>query len=311
MKVGVLVTGATPAQIVATIRAADEAGVHCAWMTSGGVSFDPLAIYAAAATQTERIHFGSAIVPTFPRHPLALVQSALVVDGLAPGRLRLGVGPSGAMAITPIYGMPFERPQEHLREYVTILREALSTGGVDFQGKRLSAKAQGVAANGVSVYSAALRASAFELAGEVSDGAISWVCPPAYLREVALPALKAGAEAAGRATPALIGHILVAPTTDREAARAGVRRTLGFFPRIKTYQDMFADAGFSEARETGQWSDAMCDAITISGSDAEIRDGLAALEGFGFDEAMAGLLTSPGDEAALAQGLELLGSANS
>ena len=85
--------------LVDTIVAAEQAGIEAAWMTSGGVAPDPLAVFAAAAGRTTSIKFGTCIIPTFPRHPLALVQGAVVVDSLAPGRLRLGVGPSHQVSI--------------------------------------------------------------------------------------------------------------------------------------------------------------------------------------------------------------------
>lgn len=44
----------------------------------------------------------------------------------------------------------------------------------------------------------ALGEKAFRLAGEIADGAISWVCPVPYLLDTALSALRAGAEAQHR-----------------------------------------------------------------------------------------------------------------
>ena len=85
--VGVHVAGTNVPKLIDGIVAAEKAGIQCAWMTCGGVAPDPLAVFAAAAGRTTRILLGTSIVPTFPRHPLALVQSALVVDALAPGRL--------------------------------------------------------------------------------------------------------------------------------------------------------------------------------------------------------------------------------
>ena len=119
--VGVHVAGTNVPRLIDGIVAAERAGIQCVWMTCGGTAPDPLAVFAAAAARTTRILLGTSIIPTFPRHPLALVQGALVVDALAPGRLRLGVGPSHKPSIEGTWGIPFERPQEHLREYLTIL----------------------------------------------------------------------------------------------------------------------------------------------------------------------------------------------
>ncbi|MEX1103218.1 MAG: LLM class flavin-dependent oxidoreductase, partial [Dehalococcoidia bacterium] len=133
LTVGVHVAAATAGKTVEGIVAAEEAGIDAVWMTSGGVAPDPFAVLAAAAMKTERIKFGTSIVPTFPRHPLVMAQGAIAVDQLAPGRLRLGVGPSHKPTMEGMFGMEFERPLQHLREYLAILRALLQEGKVDFK----------------------------------------------------------------------------------------------------------------------------------------------------------------------------------
>jgi alkanesulfonate monooxygenase SsuD/methylene tetrahydromethanopterin reductase-like flavin-dependent oxidoreductase (luciferase family) len=73
---------------------------------------------------------------------MALAQPAMVVDSLAPGRLRLGVGPSHEPAMRGTWGLDFTRPLEHLRQYVSILNACFKDGKVDFAGKRLHAHAE-------------------------------------------------------------------------------------------------------------------------------------------------------------------------
>jgi alkanesulfonate monooxygenase SsuD/methylene tetrahydromethanopterin reductase-like flavin-dependent oxidoreductase (luciferase family) len=99
---------------VELIAEADAAGIDAVWLQAGGVSADPLTLFAAAATRSTRVQLGTAIIPTWPRHPLALAQQALVVESLAPGRLVLGVGPStpGAMRA---FGVDFHHPLAHVR----------------------------------------------------------------------------------------------------------------------------------------------------------------------------------------------------
>lgn len=305
--VGVHIAGPKADGIVKGIVAAERAGIDCAWMTSGGAAPDPLGVFAAAATQTERIRFGTSIVPTFPRHPLALVQSAIVVDSLAPGRLRLGVGPSHKPAIEGTWGLPFERPLEHLREYLTILQTALHEGKVDFTGKRLSAHAQ--IAGGptqVTVMASALRPNGFRVCGELADGAISWVCPLPYLHDVAVPAINAGAAKAGRPAPPLIAHVPVAVSEDPAAVRAAAARQIGLYPRVPFYSQMFQDAGFPEAKE-GQLSERMIDALVVHGSAEQVKARLRQLPAFGASELLAMPIVGPGDEEGFERTLAVLG----
>src|SRR5947209_19001803 len=83
---GLVITRPGPAEFVAAVGQAERAGVAMAWSTVAGITPDPITLFAAAAVQTERIGFGTAIVPTYPRHPAALAGQAQALAGLAPGR---------------------------------------------------------------------------------------------------------------------------------------------------------------------------------------------------------------------------------
>src|SRR5919199_6941379 len=132
-RVGLVVEGPDSAAVVEAIVAAEAAGVRTVWMTQGAAAPDTLAIYAAAAPRTTSVVLGTAIVPTYPRHPLALAQQALAVADLAPGRLRLGIGPSHRPTIEGTYGLPMPAPLAHLREYTAVLRGLLWDGALDHQ----------------------------------------------------------------------------------------------------------------------------------------------------------------------------------
>lgn len=286
LTVGVHIAAANAAGLVDGIVAAEAAGVQAAWLTSGGVAPDPLAVFAAAALRTERILLGTCILPTFPRHPLAMAQGAVTVDSLAPGRLRLGVGPSHKPSVEPMYGIPFERPLEHLREYLTILRAILQQGEVQFEGKRLTARARIGAPTGVKVMASALRPNGFRVCGELAEGAISWVCPLPYLRDVAIPAIREGAAKAGREAPPLVAHVPTVVSEDRDLVYGAARRQIGFYPRVPFYSQMFQDAGFPEAKD-GELSDRMIDAVVVWGSEEQVVERLREVPSFGAGELLA------------------------
>ncbi len=133
--IGVAIHAASPRATFDAIRRADELGVPTAWLTTGGAGPDALTIFAAAAVHTQRIRLGTAIVPTFPRHPVVLIQQVQVVAQLAPGRLALGIGPSHRSIIEEVFGIPFQKPLDHLREYVAVLRAGLAGGPIDHAGE--------------------------------------------------------------------------------------------------------------------------------------------------------------------------------
>ena len=183
------------------ILRAEELGIHAAWMTTGGARPDSITAFAATAGLTERIKLGTSIVPTYPRHPLVMVQQAQIVATLAPGRFRLGVGPSHRPTIEAM-GIEFNAPLGHLREYLQILKAILQQGRVDFDGEHYTAHDGIPEPLDVEIMGSALRKGSFELCGAESDGAISWICPFDYLRDVALPAMQAGSTAGRTGDPA-------------------------------------------------------------------------------------------------------------
>lgn len=299
LRAGLVIRGPNPAATVDAIVRAEERGVPAVWSTVGGTAPDAVTIFAAAAARTRTIGLGTSIVPTYPRHPVALATQALALDGLAPGRFRLGIGPSHRPTIEGMFGIPMGRPLDHLREYLTVLRGLLWEGGTDFEGAyyRVHAKLPpGVAPPRIPLPISALRANAFRLAGEIADGAISWVCPVPYLIDTALPALRAGAAAANRPAPPLIGHIPVAMHTDRQAVREAMRAQLGNYGRLPFYAGMFADAGFPVGPD-GAMSDALLDALVVSGDARAVRARLEAIQAAGVDELLILMLPIRNAEA--------------
>src|ERR671922_1906463 len=112
-RVGVAVGGDKVNDVLAMIERAEHLGIQAAWMTTGGARLDSITLFAAAALRTQRIKLGTSIVPSFPRHPLVMVQQTQVVAHLAPGRFRLGIGPSHRTTIEAM-GLPFTSPLGHL-----------------------------------------------------------------------------------------------------------------------------------------------------------------------------------------------------
>ena len=286
--IGVVVEDLSPQGIISTIQRLEAAGVPAAWMISAPPS-DVMTVYAAAAARTERIRLGTSIVRTWSRHPITLAEQARAVWELAPGRLSLGVGPAHAATVEHDFGIPYDRPLGHLEEYVRILKDLLQRGEVSFEGDHYTARASAPGGIDVPVLASALRPRSFELCGRAADGAITWVCPLDYVRDVAMPALGAGARDAGRDTPAMLVHVPVCLTTDADEARGALREKLAYFPSIANYSRMFEMAGFPSSGRTG-WTDALCDAVMVHGDAETVSRGLDELFGWGADEVLVTVL---------------------
>lgn len=286
LKAGLVVQSTGDSQRDLTvIQELDAAGVETVWQTVGATRPDAVTLYAAAASTTRSINFGTSIVPTYPRHPSTLATQALVIEGLGPGRLRLGVGPSHRPTIEDSLGIPMGKPLSHLREYVAVLRALLWEGKTDFHGDYFNvtlAHQTGVVPPKTEIPISALSVNAFRLAGEIADAGISWVSPVPYLVETALPALAEGASSAGRSTPPLIAHVPVAVTTDRAEALDATARDFGRYGALPFYGKMFESAGVPVGSDN-RTSPGAIDALAVSGSPDQIRTRLEAIisEGIG------------------------------
>lgn len=284
--IGLHVAGRTAVETLSGIIRAEERGIPSAWLTTGGPAPDGLTLCAVAAAQTSRILLGTAITPTYPRHPLVTVQQTLAVAHLGPGRFRLGVGPSHKPTIEGMFGIPFEKPLTHLRAYLTVLKSMLHDGAVELTEGPFRVNARLAAPVDVPVMASALQEKSFELCGEVADGAITWMCPPAYVRDVALPAFKRGAERANRPLPKLVVHVPVCVSEETDAVRDAVRRQFGRYMGVPSYARMTAAAGFEESTRSAMTDDHI-DALVAHGDELHVAEQLRAWFALGADEIIA------------------------
>ncbi len=294
-RVGLVIEARDVATALTKIREAEQAGVKQAWMTQSVGMLDTLTLFAAMAMQTTRVRLGTSIIPVYPRHPLVMALQAATVDALAPGRLRLGVGTSHRHVMENVYGLSMPSPLAYLREYVEVMRQGLWEGRVDHQGRFFKVAAPLPRTARIPLLISALGEKAFRLAGEIADGAISWVCPVPYLLNTALPALRAGAQARNRPAPPLVAHIPVAMSTDEAAVQAAVTQRISYYTKAPFYVHMFAAAGFPIA-EDGSGVDALVKALVVAGDQAQVEKRLRELIASGLDELML-MLVPVADEA--------------
>ncbi len=290
-RVGLVVDGTNAAVATKTIAAAEAAGVKQIWMVQPPWSPDVLTTFAAAATKTSTVRLGTSIVPTYPRHPLVLAQQALSLYDIAPGRLRLGIGPSHQAIIEGIYGLSQTTPLAHLREYVKVLRAALWEGKVDHHGRFFNVIVTLPRTAQVPVLISTLGKKAFQLAGEIADGALSWVCPVSYLLHTGIPALRTAAAANGRSgPPPLVAYVSVALSEDHHSVMAAGHRVLDMYAKLPFYAKMFADAGFPLTAGQTSVPDSLVDSLIVSGNEVTVTARFTELLAAGLDELMVTLV---------------------
>ena len=305
-RVGLVVDSSNAEVAVKTIVAAEDAGVQQIWMSQPPVWPDVLTTFAAAATKTSTVRFGTSIVPTYPRHPLVLAQQALALNDIAPNRVRLGIGPSHRFIIEDMYGLQQRTPLAHLREYLEILHAALWEGKVDHHGDFYNVVATLPRTPQVPVLISTLGEKAFQLAGRIADGAISWVCPVPYLLCTGIPALRMSAAAVGRSAPPMVAHVLVALSEDRNSILSAGHQLLDFYAKVPFYANMFSNADFQIT--SGQTvPDSLVDNLVISGNEDIVAARFTELLATGLDELMVSLVSIKDADNEMRQLMHLIG----
>jgi F420-dependent oxidoreductase-like protein len=306
-RVGLVIEARDVDTAINKIREAEQAGVQQVWMTQSVGMIDTLTLFASVAAHTTRIRLGTSIVPIYPRHPLVMAQQAVTVDALAPGRLRLGVGPSHRHVMENIYGLSMSSPLAYLREYVEVMRQVLWEGRVDHQGKFFKVNTSFPHTEQIPLLVSALGEEAFRLAGEIADGAISWVCPVPYLLDKALPALRAGAQAHDRPVPPLVAHIPIAMSTNEAAVHEAAMSRISYYTKAPFYAHMFAEAGFPIAAD-GSGTDALVKSLVVAGNQAQVEQRLRELIASGLDELLLMLVTVADEVREREQLLQIIAS---
>lgn len=217
--------------------AAEEAGFASAWLPQVG-TVDALTALALAGRETTEIELGTAVVPTYPRHPVMLAEQALTVQNATGDRLALGIGLSHKFFIENSLGLDYSRPIPHTRDYLTILNGLLAGEAVDHSGDEYQVKAQlnVVGAGKPPVLVAALGPAMLRLCGRLSDGTITWMGGIDYLRDVAVPTMTAAAEKAGRSAPRFVAMVPVLLTDDVAAGRETIDQAFKMYGQIPSYR---------------------------------------------------------------------------
>ena len=250
MRIGAMVSNVLApcrfSEAVDAMEALAAAGVDTVWVPQN-YGIESLTLIAAAAPKVPGVELGTAIVPTYSRHPLTMASQALTAQVACGGRLTLGIGPSHQLATEGMMGIPYHRPAHHTREYLTVLRALFETGGVDFSGDLIYANTvigpHPVGdADRIPILVAALAPIMLRLAGELSEGTITWMANAEVLGDRIVPSINAAASAAGRPAPRVVAGLPVCITTDVEGARWRAAEAFGIYGMLPAYRRLLDEA---------------------------------------------------------------------
>jgi len=263
--------------VVADVRLAEEQGFHAYWVPQI-FGYDALTLLAVVGRETERIELGTSVIPTYPRHPAMLAAQALTTQQACGGRLTLGIGLSHQPVIEHMFGMSFEKPVRHLREYLDVLMPLVAGEPVEARGETISAHlALDVpAAQPVPVQVAALGPQMLKLAGARTAGTITWMTGARTIADHTAPVLRAAADAAGNPQPHVTAGVPVCVTDDVDGTRARAAQVYAIYGQLPSYRAMLDREGLGGPED-----------LAVIGDEATVADRLQAFADAGVTDLAA------------------------
>ncbi len=255
-------------ELIDEARQAQTAGLDF-WMPQMS-DVDALSALAVVGREVQGVQLGTAVVPTYPRHPMVMAMQALTVQAATGGRLTLGIGLSHRVVIEGAYGLSYDKPVRHMREYLNILMPLLHDGRADVTGEELSAHTfsamKPAGSTPPSVIVAALGSQMLNLAGSLADGTALWMVGPRTIETHIVPKITAAAQRSGRPDPQVVVGLPVSVTADPDAARARAAEIFGFYNNLPSYRAMLDIEGAEGPAD-----------VAIVGDEATVRSALLRL----------------------------------
>lgn len=234
----------TIADIVDEVRVAAEAGLDSVWWAERP-NIDALTAATVAGLSVPGLQLGTAVVTTYPRHPLALASQVQTVQSAVGNRLTLGIGPGHKQRVERALGVSFDRPAAHTREYLTALLPLLRGDPIDFHGEihHVAGQVRSPGTRPPSVLLAALGPVMLRIAGELADGTVTVWTGVRTLATHIVPLITSAAEAARRPAPRIAVNLPIAVTNDPDAARGWIATHFGASSNVPSYRALFEREG--------------------------------------------------------------------
>ncbi|HMK64103.1 MAG TPA: TIGR03564 family F420-dependent LLM class oxidoreductase, partial [Acidimicrobiales bacterium] len=260
---------------------AKEAGFPSVW--AGQIfGLDTLTAFAVAGQHVDGLAWGTAVVPTYPRHPAVLAMQALTANAALGGRLTLGVGPSHQLVVEGVYGLDYSRPGSHTEEYLRVLVPLVQQGQVSVDGDQVSAHMtlSVPEGSGCPVLVSALGPRMLRVAGEQADGTITWMAGPKTVAQHISPTIRRAAARAGRRDPRVVVALPVAVTEDPATAKEKAAQSFAVYGTLPAYRAMLEREGAAGPAD-----------VALVGTAASVQDAIRSLEDGGVTEFVAAVFT--------------------
>ena len=301
MRIGVM-SGATPGPdgeldgLVRKARNLEARGFQSIWMANI-FGLDAITAQAIVGRETERIELGTAVVPSYPRHPFAIAQQARTAAAASGGRFTLGIGLSHQVVIENMMGLSYAKPASHMQEYMAALGPLLRGEPVAFEGKeyKVNGALEVPEAGSVPVLIAALGDRMLRIAGQTSQGTILWMTGPATIESHIIPKISAATAEAGRPAPRIVAGFPIILTQDTERAHQYISKSLAVYGQLPSYRAMLDKEGAAGAAD-----------VALAGDEKYLDEALDRLRDIGVTDFNAAIM--PLDDEAEERTLKYLES---
>ena len=250
---------------------------------------DALTALAVIGREVPRIELGTSVVPTYPRHPMMMAQQALTVNAATDGRLCLGIGLSHQMVVEGMWGMSFDKPVRHMREYLEVMMPLLEGKPVAHAGEafRVNGAVDVPGGSRPGVVVAALGEQMLNVTAALADGTLTWCTGPQTLKNHTIPTIRAAADRHGRDSARVIAALPVCVTKDIAAAHERAAKVFVIYGQLPSYRAMLDKEGAAGPAD-----------IAIAGSESEVLDRISALADMGVTDFAAVEFGGTPDEVA-------------
>jgi F420-dependent oxidoreductase-like protein len=286
-------TNNTLDDVIGVAKGVEAAGLDNVWLANI-FSFDAITTLALIGRETTRIGLGTAVTPTYPRHPTAIAQQALTTAAATNNRFTLGIGLSHKIVIEDMLGMSYDAPARHMREYLSVLMPLARGEQVNFHGEQY--RVQGIAldvpgAERLPVVVAALGPAMLKLAAQLADGTNTWMVGPNTMEQHIVASLKA----AGNPDPTVVAGVPIVLTTNVDEVRQKIADNLTIYGQLPSYRAMLDREGAAGPAD-----------IAIVGDENQLRGQIKRFEYIGVTDFNAAIMAV--EDGAYERTLEFLSS---
>lgn len=261
MKIDAEVFAASPTEVPALAKKAEEFGFDCVWVNE--TQHDPFVQLSLVAMNSSKVMLGTSIALAFTRSPTTLAYTAWDLQAISSGRLILGLGSQVKGHIERRFGMKWESPAAKMREVVMALRavwDSWQSGSkLDFRGRFYKLDLMTpffspgpIDSPKIPIYVAGVNEGMCRVVGEVGDGLhVHPLHTPKYLREVVTPALSRGLAKAKRSREDIsIAASVFAAVGSNEAEvrnlKSFCRNQIAFYASTRSYRRVMELHGWGD-----------------------------------------------------------------